>query len=436
MPAQPHPARAAAMAKPHAPLSRSDCEALDAAPHANAALAGRFAAGAPGVIYLDANSIGPMPIDAPQRVAALLDAGWRVSRRRGWNEADWLVQPRSLGASLARVLGAASGSLLVADSTSINHHKLLHLALAANAPRRVVVVQDEVFPSNRYAAQAIASLGQAPVRGLAGTQPIEAELERALAPGDVAVVSLSHVDYRSGECLDMGKLTALVHRHGALALWDLSHSAGARAVDLAAADADLAVGCGYKYLCGGPGAPAWLYVHPRWQAVAGMPLLAGWMGHADTFAFAPDYVPAAGVARFQVGTPAVVANATFAAAADLWREVDPAALDARHRSLTETLLRLVDERLAPLGVEPAGPRQHARRGGHVALRFVEGDVHALGQALVDAGVVVSTRKPDALRLAPHPLTTRHTELWDAVSRLADILATGRWREARFHRPSV
>lgn len=419
-----------------ATLTLSDCEALDAAGHANAPLAALFAPGAAGAIYLDANSIGPMPADAPARVAAVLDAGWCIARRRSWNEADWLAQPRSLGASLARVLGAEPEALLVADSTSINHHKLLHLALATRGAPQVVVVQDEVFPSNRYAAQAVARLCNASLRGLAGSRPIEDELEDALAPGDVAVVSLSHVDYRSGERLDLAALTALAHRHGALALWDLSHSAGALAVELAGADVDLAVGCGYKYLCGGPGAPSWLYVHPRLQAAASMPMLAGWMGHADTFAFAPGYEPAAGIARYQVGTPAVVANAAFAAAARVWREVDPVAMNERHRSLTDTLVRLVDEQLAPLGVSLAGPREPVRRGGHVALRFAGGDVHALGQALVAAGVVVSTRKPDSLRLAPHPLTTRHAELWEAVRRLADILAAGRWREERFQRPSV
>jgi len=412
-------------------LTAASCAALDALPDANAALAARFAPGAPGTIYLDANSIGPMPADAPQHVAALLDQGWRVARRRGWSESDWLQQPRALGAALAGVLGCGAEDVLVADSTTVNHHKLLHLGLAAAAPRRVLVLEDEVFPSNRYAAEAIARAGKASLRGIDSI----AALESALAPGDVAVVSLSHVDYRSGERLDMTAHTSRVHRHGALALWDLSHSAGAVAIDLQGCDVDLAVGCGYKYLCGGPGAPAWLYVHPRWQDRV-WPALAGWMGHADTFAFAPHYVPAAGIARHQVGTPAVIANAAFAAAAALWREVDMASLHERHRSLTQTLVQLADEQLASRGMLLAGPREHARRGGHVALRLEAGNVQALGQALVAAGVVVSTRKPDALRLAPHPLTTRHAELWDAVQRLADVLDRGRWREARFQGTSI
>lgn len=412
-------------------LSAASCAALDALPYANAALAARFAPGAAGAIYLDANSIGPMPADAPERVATLMNQGWRVARRRSWSETDWLRQPRLLGRVVARVLGCGADDVLVVDSTSINHHKLLQLALDAAAPRRVLVLEEGAFPSNRYAAEAIAHAGRAEVRGIGSVDALEA----ALAPGDVAVVSLSHVDYRTGERLDLAAHTALIHRHGALALWDLSHSAGALAIDLQTADIDLAVGCGYKYLCGGPGAPSWLYVHPRWQDRA-WPALAGWMGHADTFAFARDYVPAAGIARQQVGTPAVIANAAFAAAAAVWREADMEALHERHRSLTETLVQLADEQLSPRGMALAGPREHERRGGHVALRFEAGDVQALGQALVAAGVVVSTRKPDALRLAPHPLTTLHTELWEAVQRVAEVLDTGRWREARFQGASI
>ncbi len=414
-------------------LTLAACAALDAAPNPLAGAAAAFAPGAPGTFYFDANSIGPMPAAVPQRLAALLNDGWRVARRRSWNEADWLAQPRALGAALAPVIGAGADDVLVCDSTSINHHKLLHLALCVAKARRTIVIEDGAFPSNRYAAQALVK------RGVAGLRSIRsaAALAAALAPGDVAVVSLSHVDYRSGERLDMAALTACAHEHGALVLWDVSHSAGAVAVHLRQANADLAVGCGYKYLCGGPGAPALMYMHPRWQAAA-WPALAGWMGHADTFAFAPEFEPAAGMARFQVGTPAVLANAAFAAAADIWRKVDMAALHERHRSLTETLVQLVDEHCAPLGVVLAGPRDHARRGGHVALRFAapQASVNALGQALVAAGVVVSTRQPDSLRFGIHPLTTQHADLWWAVQRLAGILQSNVWREPRFQGASI
>ncbi len=414
-------------------LTLQACADLDARPHPLSAFAEHFAPGAPDTLYFDANSIGPMPLDAPRRVQALLEQGWRIARRRSWNEADWLDQPRVLGAAIAPLIGAGPDDVLVCDSTSVNQYKLLRLGLVAAAPRCVIVVEREVFPSNRYVAQGIARAGGVELRDIASID----DLPAALAPGDVAVVALSHVDYRSGARLDMQALTALAHSHGALALWDLSHSAGAVAIHLRACDVDLAVGCGYKYLCGGPGAPALMYVHPRWQDSA-WPALAGWMGHADTFGFAPDYQPAPGLRRHQVGTPAVIANAAFAAAADIWRDVDPSALDARHRSLTDTLIRLLDMQCADAGITVASPRAHAQRGGHVALRFSApgADVNALGLALVAAGVVVSTRQPDALRFGIHPLTTRHVELWEAVQRLRRILADGCWREARFQVASV
>jgi len=412
-------------------LDRLVCERLDDAASTAAlhALRARFAAGPAGMVHLDANSIGPMPAEVPARMQQVVDEGWRVLRRRGWNERDWLDQPRNLGAAIAHLIGARPQDVRVADTTSVNHYKLLRHALAVATPRRVVIVQREVFPSNRYAAEGLAHAGLAEMRVIDGVQ----DLPQALAGGDVAVVSLSLVDYRSSERLDMAGLTRLVQGHGARVLWDLSHAAGAVAIDLLGCNVDLAVGCGYKYLCGGPGAPAFLYVSPALQEAA-WPAMCGWMGHADTFAFAPAHAPAAGMDRFLVGTPAVLANTAFAAAADIWRVVDPAALDARHRSLTDTLIRLLDEQCAGLGLELASPREHTHRGGHVAVRF-EGAA-PVAQALSARGVVVSARKPDALRLAAHPLTTRHVDLWDAVQALRQVLHSGEWQEPRFAAPAV
>lgn len=415
------------------PLTADDCARLDAGPDAPsfAAWRERFAPGAPGTVYLDANSIGPMPLAAAARVQAVLDAGWRVARRRSWNEFDWLDQPRALGQALAAVLGAGPDDVRVGESTTVNQYRLLRLALTLKAPRRVIVAEREVFSSNRYAAQGIAHAGLAELRLV--PQADAAALAQALAPGDVAVVALSHVDYRHSLRLDMAALTAQAQAAGALALWDLSHSAGAVAIDLRGSDADLALGCGYKYLCGGPGAPSFVYAHPRWQEAA-WPAICGWMGHADTFAFDHDYRPASGMGRFLVGTPAVLANAAFSAAADVWRGVDPALLDARHRSLTDTLGVLVEQQCGALGVEVSSPREHARRGGHVALRFAHAG--ALAQALVAHGVVVSARKPDALRLGVHPLTATHAELWAAVQVLRSLLESGAWREPRYQGSSV
>jgi kynureninase len=406
--------------------SLSDCERLDAVAGPLDALRGRFAPGAPGTLHFDANSIGPMPADVPERMRAVLEDGWRVARRRGWNETDWLEQPRSLGARLARVLGAEPADVVVCDTTSVNQYKLLRYALQVTG-RRTIVVQRDVFPSNRYVAEGL--LHARPAAGLSW-RLIDSpdDLPQALAAGDVAVAALSHVDYRTSERLDIAAISRLARAHGTLTLWDVSHSAGALDLALRAADADLAVGCGYKYLCGGPGAPSLMYVHPR-HAGAAWPAICGWMGHADTFAFDPDYAPAPGAGRFLVGTPAVLANTAMGAAADLWACVDPAALEARHRSLTDTLVALIDDRCAGLGLVLASPREHARRGGHVALRF-EG-AQPLSQALVAAGVVVSARKPDALRFGLHPLVTRHVDLWQAVHTMRGLLLSGAWRDARF-----
>jgi kynureninase len=411
-----------------APITRADCIALDRQPNPLELASSGFAPGAPDTIYLDANSIGPMPLAAPACVAALLEVGWRLDRRRGWSTADWLEQPRSLGRSVAHVIGAGQEDVLVCDSTSVNLYKLLRHALAVAAPRRKLVVERAVFPTNSHVAQGIARAGGAELVFIES----EADLGAVLAAGEVAVVALSHVDYRSGTRLDMAHLTRLIHDHGALALWDLSHSAGAVAVRLRDCDADYAVAAGYKYLCGGPGAPALLYVHPRLQSAA-WPAICGWMGHADTFGFDADYLPAPGVARQLAGTPAVIANAAWSAAAALWRQVDPLDMDARHRSLSDLLVRLLEQECAGLGIEVGSPREHACRGGHVAVRLTvaDADVDALGQTLVADKVVVSTRKPDSLRFGIHPLVTRHEELWQAVQRLRRILETGRWRDPGF-----
>lgn len=389
----------------------------------------RFDPGTPGTLYFDANSIGPMPRTAPLKMQTVLQEGWAKARRRSWNEHDWLAQPRSLGASIAHLIGAGSNDVRVTDTTSINQYKLLRYALSVAAPRRVIVLEHHVFPSNRYVAEAIARDHLAELRFIDDAS----QLSAALAPKDVAVVALSHVDYRSSTRLDMAELNRSIRAAGAMSLWDLSHSAGAVAIALRQSDADLAVGCGYKYLCGGPGAPAFLYIHPRW-ADAAWPAIAGWMGHADTFAFEHTYQPGTGADRFLVGTPSVLANAAFSAAAQLWEEVDPVDLDQRHSSLTDTLIQLFDEHCAAWPLRLLSPRNHVQRGGHVALQF-EG-ASALAQALVEQGVIVSSRKPDALRWGIHPLTTSHQQLWSAVQVLRQLLTSGSWQDARFERPMV
>ena len=411
-------------------LSLADCQRLDqpgaAEPSGGGwpAWAARFAPGAADTLYFDANSIGPMPLDAPARMQQVLQEGWAHLRRRAWNERDWLDQPRKLGEALAPLIGCGPADVRVTDTTSVNQYKLLRHALALASPRRVIVLEQDVFPSNRYVAEALARAGLAELRFVPDAQGLPA----ALASGDVAVVALSHVDYRSSERLDMHILNRQIRAAGALSLWDLSHSAGAVAIDLLGSEADFAVGCGYKYLCGGPGAPSLVYAHPRCAGRV-WPAIGGWMGHADTFAFEPSYRPAPHTDRFLVGTPPVLAHTAFSAAADIWREVDPQQMDRRHRSLTDTLITLIDEQCEGLGLVLASPREHARRGGHVAYRFEAAS--PLAQALVGHGVVVSARKPDALRWGVHPLTTTHAQLWAAVQVLRKVLLEGLWREPRY-----
>ena len=414
------------------PLTLADCIQLDAHEPGQPSWAQAgdcFDPGTPGTLYFDANSIGPMPRTALVKMQTVLQQGWAQARRRSWNELDWLEQPRKLGAAIAHLIGADMADVRVTDTTSVNQYKLLRYALHISAPRRVIVLERHVFPSNRYVAEGIARDHLAELRFIDDVS----DLTAALAPGDVAVVALSHVDYRSSTRLNMAEANRCIQAAGAMSLWDLSHSAGAVAIALRDCHADLAVGCGYKYLCGGPGAPAFIYVHPRW-ADAAWPAIAGWMGHADTFAFEADYRPGSGTDRFLVGTPPVLANAAFSAAADLWREVDPVALDQRHCSLTDTLIQLFDEQCATWPLRLTSPRNHAQRGGHVALQF-EG-ASALAQALVDKGVIVSSRKPDALRWGVHPLTTTHQQLWTAVQVLRQLLESGSWQDPRFASPMV
>lgn len=417
-------------------LTFEDCERLDsgaaAVPTAGLplhAVAARFDTGADGVLYFDANSIGPMPLAVVDRVRDTLGQGWSQLRRRAWNTLDWLEQPVALGRAIAPILGCSAGDVVVGDSTTVNLYKLIRHGLHARQPRRVVVLEREVFSTNRYVAEGIAQAGLAQLRYIDRME----DLPQALSAGDVAVVALSHVDYRTSARWDMTQANACIHAAGALSLWDLSHSVGAVAIELEASGTDMAVGCGYKYLCGGPGAPAFSYLHPG-LADSLWPAICGWMGHADTFAFEPSYRPAGHASRLLAGTPAVLANAVFSAAADIWVQVNPAHMDARHRSLTDTLIELIGQQCAPWPLTLQSPRIHAQRGGHVAWRFEH--AHALAQCLCAHGVVVSARKPDSLRFGVHPLTTSHVDLWHAVQVLLQILRAGLWQDLVHTGPSV
>jgi kynureninase len=400
---------------PYGLLDREACAALDAADPL-APLRGRFLLD-DGLIYLDGNSLGALPAATPPRLATVVAEEWGRGLIRSWTAAGWIDAPRRLGDKVAPLVGARPGEVVVADSTSVNLFKLLGAAVQARPGRRVILSHEDNFPADLYVAQGLCELleGRCELR----TVP-SAGLEGALDE-QVAVLMVTHVDYATGAVADMAGLCAAARDRGALALWDLSHSTAALPVDLGRCGADLAVGCGYKYLDGGPGAPAFLYVAERLQGTLRSPL-RGWMGHAEPFAFEPVHRQAPGVAGFLCGTPPILGMAALESALDLWAEVDLDAVRAKSMRLGDLLVRLVDERCAGLGLELASPREAARRGSQVALRHADG--YRVVRALIDRGVVGDFRAPDIVRLGLAPLHLRHVDVWDAVETLREVLATG------------
>ncbi|WP_457310068.1 kynureninase [Sphingomonas sp. UYAg733] len=375
-------------------------------------------------IYLDGNSLGALPHATAARVAATVREEWGKGLIRSWNSADWIGAPARLGGKIAKIVGAAPHEVLVADSTSVNLYKLLVAAVQAQPGRRVILSEPGNFPTDLYVAQGVAAtLPDCELRTVSRDRIIDAIDE------SVAVVLLTHVHYQSGARFDMGGITRAAQAKGALMLWDLSHSVGAVPVDLSAANADLAVGCGYKYLNGGPGAPAFLYVAERHQAALRSPL-SGWMGHAAPFDFTDDYAPGPGIARFLCGTPPILGMAALEEGVDLFLSVDRPALFAKGRALCSTFIDLIETRCAGLGLTLATPRDPDARGSHVSLRHA--NAWPVMQALIARGVIGDFRAPDALRFGFTPLYTSHTDVWHAVEALRDILSSGSWDQPAFH----
>jgi kynureninase len=400
---------------PHGLLDREACAALDAADRL-APLRGRFLLD-DGLIYLDGNSLGALPAATPPRLATVVTEEWGRGLIRSWTAAGWIDAPRRLGDRVAPLVGARPGEVLVADSTSVNLFKLLGAAVQARPGRRVILSHQGNFPADLYVAQGLCEL----LEGRCELRTVPPAALEAAVDEQVAVLMVTHVDYATGAVADMAGLCAAARRHGALGLWDLSHSTAALPVDLGGCGADLAVGCGYKYLNGGPGAPAFLYVAERLQGTLRSPL-RGWMGHAEPFAFEPGHRQAPGVEGFLCGTPPILGMAALEAALDLWAEVDLEAVRAKSMLLGDLLVRLVDERCSGLGLELASPREAARRGSQVALRHADG--YRVVRALVDRGVIGDFRAPDIVRLGLAPLYLRHVDVWDAVEALREVLATG------------
>jgi kynureninase len=375
----------------------------------------------PDVIYLDGNSLGPLPKATPGRVAEVVAHEWGKSLTRAWNAHDWIGLPLRIGEKLGRIIGAAPDSTLVADSTSVNVFKLLAASLAARPTRHVILTEVGNFPTDLYMAQGLVALLRQ------GHELREVADPIAALDDDVAVLMLTHVNYRSGAMHDMAAVTRAAHAVGALTLWDLSHSAGAVPLQLAEDDVDFAVGCGYKYLNGGPGAPAFLSVAPRLQTDLRLPL-TGWLGHSEPFAFTSDYHPTKGIGRAMVGTPPVLSLAALEVGVDLMLRAPMDALRAKSQRLIDLFIALVERDCAEYEFRLLTPRVQALRGSQVA--FAHPDGYAIMQALIERGVIGDFRAPDVLRFGLPPLYLRHTDVWDAAAVLHEAMRTGAWRDAR------
>ncbi len=402
-------------------FGRTYAEDLDAADPL-AGFRDRFVREDPSLIYLDGNSLGPLPRATQARIAEVVSQEWGAGLVRSWHR--WIGLPAQVGDLLGEhLVGAAPGQVAVCDSTTVNLYKLAWAALGARPGRSVIVTDDDNFPTDRYVLQGIAAQrgGELRMIGTDMDQGLAEDVLRRAVDERTALVSLSHVAYRSGALADMAKITGIVHEAGALALWDLCHSAGAVPVELDASGADLAVGCTYKYLNAGPGAPAFLYVRRELQQALRQPVW-GWFGQRDQFDMGPAYQPAPGISQFLTGTPQIVGTVAVQEGVGLLGEAGIGRLRAKAVALTGYLINLADAWLAPHGVTVASPRQDERRGAHVTLAHPE--AWRISQALIADGVIGDYRTPDRLRLGPAPAFSRFTDVWDALDILRRIM-TGR-----------
>ncbi len=406
-----------------AEITLDDVRAMDAA-DPQAPFRDRFAL-PEGVVYLDGNSLGALPTATPDRLAAAVRDEWGRDLIRSWNDADWIGAPQRIGAKIAGLVGAKPNELLVADSTSVNLFKLLVAGMGARGGRTVILSEPGNFPTDLYVAQGVATL----LPGVEVRTVDRAALVDAIDE-DVAIVMLTHVHYKSGARFDMAAVTRAAHARGALMLWDLSHSVGAVPVDLNGCDADLAIGCGYKYLNGGPGAPAFLYVAERLQGTLRSPL-TGWMGHAAPFDFGDGYAPGTGIARFLCGTPPILGMVALEAGVDLMLEADRGALFEKSRRLGDLFIDLVERRCAGSGLRCISPRDAEARGSHVSFAHAQG--HAIVQALIARGVIGDFRAPDILRFGLTPLYVGYEDVWRAVDVMRDVLASGAWADPAYQR---
>jgi kynureninase len=395
------------------PASRADCEVCDARdPLAHIRCEFRLQS---GVIYLDGNSLGALTHDSLGRARAMIEEEWGQGLIRSWNMHGWFDLPQRLGARIAPLIGAAADEVLVADSTSVNLFKLASAAMMKRGSRRRIVTESGNFPTDIYVLQGLAALAGGAIEVVAVPRSeVAAQIDAS-----TFLVVLTHVHYKTAELFDLSAITERAHAQGAHILWDLSHSVGALEVDLHSAAVDFAIGCTYKYLNGGPGSPAFLYVRSDLQEAI-RPGLAAWMGHAAPFDFTDDYDPAPGMARYRSGTPSLLAFAALEGALGIWEEIQLSEVRRKSEALSEIFISRV-ESLGESGLTLASPRAAARRGSHVALTHPRG--YELMQALIARGVIGDFRAPDVVRFGFTPLYLRYTDVWDAVTILGEVLAT-------------
>jgi len=419
-------------------MTRDECRALDARDPL-APLRGQFdlaGADAEGVIYLDGNSLGALPATTAARVAAVVKDEWGVGLIRSWNAAGWIDLAQRIADKIATVIGANAGEVVVADSTSINLYKILSAAIAVATTRATpgtrLLSERTNFPTDLYIADTLAKAHGLDLV-LVDTGEIADQLDDR-----AAILMLTHVNYRTGHMHRMAEVTRAAHHAGALVVWDLAHSAGAVPVDLNGADADFAVGCGYKYLNGGPGAPAFAWAHARhvaWMDREGWRQpLSGWLGHAAPFAFTPGYRPGAGMSRFTCGTPPMLSMAALECGVDTVLAAAPhggmAAIREKSIALTEVFIALVEARCADHGLSLVTPREAHARGSQASFAHATGG-YPIMQALIARGVIGDFRAPDILRFGFTPLYSRFVDAWDAVSRLEQVLTSREWHDPRF-----
>ncbi|MFZ2033017.1 MAG: kynureninase [Candidatus Dormiibacterota bacterium] len=373
-------------------------------------------------IYLDGNSMGRLPKAALPRLQEMAEHEWGRILVRGWTESGWMESPLRVGDRIGELIGASPGEVLVADTTSVGLFRLMTSVMRARPQRRVIVTERSNFPTDLYIAQGVAELLGCEIRA------VERGALRESLDGDTALLLLTEVDFRSGERHDMGALTGAAHAAGALTLWDLSHSAGAVEIRLNHHRVDLAVGCGYKYLNGGPGSPAYLYVATALQEELRNPI-QGWLGHDNPFLFDSEYRRAPGMRGWMSGSPPVLAIGALDIGIDIQLEAGAHAVGEKAALLTEVFIRLADERLSPLGFEVATPASSERRGAQVSLRHSDG--LAIVRAVADRGVIGDFRPPDMCRFGLAPLYTRFVDLWDAVERIAEVVERGTHRQEKY-----